>query len=61
MSGTAWTYISEPVEGVENPSVQDLRAALEKGTDEVKLEILRRVITSTINGTPYVSGGAIQR
>jgi len=29
---------------------QDLRAALEKGTDEVKLETLRRIIVSTLNG-----------
>lgn len=29
---------------------QDLRAALEKGTDELKLETLRRIIVSTLNG-----------
>ncbi|KAI8461380.1 coatomer beta subunit [Phakopsora pachyrhizi] len=31
---------------------QDLRAALEKGTDELKLETLRRIIVSTLNGNP---------
>lgn len=33
---------------------QDLRAALEKGTDELKLETLRRIIISTLNGSPHV-------
>lgn len=52
---TAWTYISEAAEAHEQPSVQDLRAALERGTDDVKLDILRRVITGTLNGNAYVS------
>lgn len=34
---------------------QDLRAALEKGTDELKLDTLRRIIISTLNGSPHVS------
>ncbi|KAH9815854.1 adaptin N terminal region-domain-containing protein [Melampsora americana] len=33
-------------------ATQDLRAALEKGTDELKLETLRRIIVSTLNGNP---------
>ncbi|KAM0751934.1 Coatomer, beta subunit [Meredithblackwellia eburnea MCA 4105] len=34
-------------------SAQDLRAALEKGTDELKLDTLRRIIISTLNGNPH--------
>ncbi|GAA6040670.1 hypothetical protein JCM8097_000868 [Rhodosporidiobolus ruineniae] len=30
----------------------DLRAALEKGTDDLKLDTLRRIITMTLNGQP---------
>ncbi|KAF5352861.1 hypothetical protein D9756_006222 [Leucocoprinus leucothites] len=36
----------------EYPSVQELRSGLEKGSDEVKIETLRKIITSTINGNP---------
>lgn len=50
----AWTYISEPSEGSDQLSAQDLRAGLEKGTDDVKLQLLRHIVTSTLNGTPYV-------
>ncbi|KAG7085738.1 hypothetical protein E1B28_003281 [Marasmius oreades] len=38
--------------GVEYPSTQELRQALEKGSDEVKIDTLRKIITSTINGNP---------
>ncbi|KAF8216278.1 coatomer beta subunit [Mycena galopus ATCC 62051] len=34
----------------EYPSAADLRRALEKGSDEVKIDTLRRIIVSTING-----------
>ncbi|KAF7970467.1 hypothetical protein HWV62_23875 [Athelia sp. TMB] len=36
----------------ESPSTQELRASLEKGTDEVKIDTLRRIIVATINGNP---------
>lgn len=36
----------------EMPSTQDLRHALEKGSDDVKLDTLRRIITATLNGSP---------
>ncbi|KAL6307672.1 coatomer protein [Sparassis latifolia] len=36
----------------ETPSTQDLRTALQKGSDEVKLDTLRKIIVSTINGNP---------
>lgn len=55
----AFTYIGEPSEGLELPSAQDLRAALEKGNDDLRLDVLRRVITATMNGTQYVSGRAL--
>ncbi|KAF9654103.1 coatomer protein [Thelephora ganbajun] len=34
----------------ESPSVQELRSGLEKGSDEVKFDTLRKIIVSTING-----------
>ncbi|KAF8131427.1 adaptin N terminal region-domain-containing protein [Boletus edulis] len=36
----------------ETPSTQELRSALEKGSDEDKLDTLRRIIVATINGNP---------
>lgn len=42
-------------------TAQDLRAALEKGTDELKLDTLRRIIISTLNGQPQVSRVAISK
>ncbi len=42
-------------EGDLGYQTQDLRAALEKGTDELKLDTLRRIIVSTLNGQPHVS------
>ncbi|KAG9220316.1 hypothetical protein CCMSSC00406_0006381 [Pleurotus cornucopiae] len=53
MSGqeaSCYTVVYESA--TETPSVQELRAGLEKGTDEVKHETLRKIIVSTINGNP---------
>ncbi|EIN14354.1 coatomer beta subunit [Punctularia strigosozonata HHB-11173 SS5] len=36
----------------EVPTVQELRSALQKGSDEVKFDTLRKIIVSTINGNP---------
>ncbi|KAJ7578395.1 coatomer protein [Mycena floridula] len=36
----------------EYPSAAELRQSLEKGSDEVKLDTLRKIIISTINGNP---------
>ncbi|KAF8814026.1 coatomer protein [Phlegmacium glaucopus] len=36
----------------EHPSVTELRSGLEKGSDEVKIDTLRKIIVSTINGNP---------
>lgn len=38
----------------EVPTTQELRQGLEKGSDEVKLETLRRIITVTLGGSPQV-------
>ena len=42
-------------DSTEYPSMQELRTGLEKGTDKVKIETLRRILVSTINGNPQVS------
>ncbi|KAF5389400.1 hypothetical protein D9757_004404 [Collybiopsis confluens] len=39
----------------EYPSSSELRNALEKGSDEIKLETLRKIVISTINGNPQPS------
>ena len=49
----SFTLVAEDVDAMATS--QDLRAALEKGTDEVKYETLRRIIISTLNGQPHVS------
>ncbi|CDO73176.1 hypothetical protein BN946_scf185007.g231 [Trametes cinnabarina] len=36
----------------ETPTTQDLRNALQKGSDEVKIDTLRKIIVATINGNP---------
>jgi hypothetical protein len=38
----------------EYPSAAELRSGLEKGSDEVKIDTLRKIIVSTINGNPQV-------
>ena len=39
----------------EYPSASELRSGLEKGSDEVKIDTLRKIIVSTINGNTQVS------
>ena len=39
----------------EYPSAAELRSGLEKGSDEVKIDTLRKIIVSTINGNSQVS------
>ncbi|EJC98625.1 coatomer protein [Fomitiporia mediterranea MF3/22] len=34
----------------ETPTTQELRSALQKGSDEVKIDTLRKIIVSTVNG-----------
>jgi coatomer subunit beta len=44
------------VDTSETPSTQELRSALEKSSDEDKLDTLRRIIVATINSNnPQVS------
>ncbi|KIK68837.1 hypothetical protein GYMLUDRAFT_34829 [Collybiopsis luxurians FD-317 M1] len=47
---SCYTVIFES--SAEYPSSSELRNALEKGSDEVKLETLRKIVISTINGNP---------
>ncbi|GAA6008702.1 hypothetical protein JCM10207_001691 [Rhodosporidiobolus poonsookiae] len=49
-----FTLVADDTELTGGYSYQtsDLRAALEKGTDEVKLDTLRRIVTMTLNGQP---------
>lgn len=49
---SCYTVLSD--DGTEMPSTQELRQALEKGTDEVKIETLRRIVVATFNGTQMV-------
>ncbi|SCV74221.1 BQ2448_6653 [Microbotryum intermedium] len=50
-SNLAFTLVADDNDSLA--TTQDLRAALEKGTDELKLDTLRRIIISTLNGQPH--------
>ncbi|KDE07345.1 coatomer subunit beta [Microbotryum lychnidis-dioicae p1A1 Lamole] len=50
-SNLAFTLVADDHDSLA--TTQDLRAALEKGTDELKLDTLRRIIISTLNGQPH--------
>lgn len=52
-SATCYTVIHDDL--LDSPSSQDLRNALQKGSDEVKLETMRRIIVGTLNGQSHVS------
>ena len=47
-----YTVVTE--DNTETPSTSELRSALQKGSDEVKLDTLRKIIVATINGNPQV-------
>ncbi|EJU02825.1 coatomer subunit beta [Dacryopinax primogenitus] len=47
---TCWTVVFDDAQ--ELPTTAELRQALEKGSDDVKLETLRRIIIATQNGQP---------
>lgn len=53
-SAVCYTIVHDDL--VDQPGVQDLRNALQKGSDEVKLETMRRIIVGTLNGQSYVRG-----
>ncbi|CAD6919439.1 unnamed protein product [Tilletia controversa] len=50
----AYTIIAPLDDGVDLPS-QDLRSLLQKADDDTKVETLRRIIISTLNGRPHPS------
>lgn len=52
-SSTCYTIVHDDL--LDAPSSQELRNALQKGTDEVKLETMRRIIVGTLNGQSHVS------
>jgi coatomer subunit beta len=49
---SCYTVVSD--DGTEMPSTQELRHALEKGTDEVKIDTLRKIVVAVLNGTQMV-------
>ncbi|KAG9309077.1 adaptin N terminal region-domain-containing protein [Chiua virens] len=52
MSGETSCYTVVFEDTAETPSTQELRSSLEKGSDEDKLDTLRKIIVATINGNP---------
>jgi coatomer subunit beta len=61
-SSTCYTIVHDDL--VDAPTSQELRNALQKGSDEVKLETMRRIIVGTLNGQSHVrslaeAGGSI--
>ena len=50
---TCYTVVFE--DATETATTQELRSALERGSDAVKLETLRKIIIATINGNSMVS------
>ena len=49
---TCYTVVFD--DSSETPTAQELRNSLATGSDEVKLDTLRKVIKATINGTSLV-------
>ena len=49
---SCYTVVSD--DGTEMPSTQELRQTLEKGTDEVKIDTLRKIVVAVLNGTQMV-------
>jgi hypothetical protein len=55
-SSTCYSIVHDDL--IESPNASELRNALQKGSDEVKLETMRRIIVGTLNGQSYVSSGS---
>ena len=51
-SATCYTIVHDDL--VDAPTSQELRNALQKGSDEVKLETMRMIIVGTLNGQSHV-------
>ena len=54
-SADASCYTLVVESSTETPTLQELRSGLEKGSDEVKIDTLRKILALTINGNPQVS------
>lgn len=54
-SSTCYTIVHDDL--LDSYTSQDLRNGLQKGSDEVKLETMRRIIVGTLNGQNYVRHG----
>jgi hypothetical protein len=39
----------------EHPTTQELKSALERGSEEVKIDTLRKILVQAINGNPQVT------
>lgn len=50
-ASTCYTVVHDDL--FESPTATELRNALQKGSDEVKLETMRRIIVGTLNGQTY--------
>jgi coatomer subunit beta len=51
---TCFTVVLEDA-SEQQPTTQELKQALEKGSDAVKLDTLRKIIIAALNGSPQVS------
>jgi hypothetical protein len=56
-NATCYTIVNDDtlLDSGAAPSIPDLRNALQKGSDELKLDTMRRIIVGTLNGQNYVS------
>jgi coatomer subunit beta len=48
---TSYSLVHEP-NAADTPTLRDLQTQLEKGTDETKIETMKRVLTIMLNGDP---------
>ncbi|KAG7558210.1 hypothetical protein FFLO_02863 [Filobasidium floriforme] len=56
-NSTCYTIVNDDslLDSGAAPSIPDLRNALQKGSDEVKMDTMRRVIVGTLNGQNYTA------
>ena len=57
-ASTCYTVVHDDL--FESPTATELRNALQKGSDEVKLETMRRIIVGTLNGQSYVRSASLR-
>ncbi|KAK3060532.1 coatomer subunit beta, partial [Coniosporium uncinatum] len=46
------TYTLVHADGADQPSIQELKTALEKGKDDDKIETMKRILSIMFNGDP---------